>query len=158
MKHIFNQAKDVCVWLGEEDENERMHKLFEYADRLRRSDDSVRTRELDCILTPRQLLIAIRKLLDRPWFSRVWVRDHPRSLWSTPLIDTTSRSSQRSHWPEPRLLRAVRAVSHGIIWFASSAKRKPQTVRCSISRATYWAIQGSASLSSPKWLGCIDEA
>lgn len=74
MKHIFNQAKEVCVWLGEQDDKERMHKLFEYAKRLRRGEDSPRNQNnLDRILSPRQLQLAIQRLLERPWFQRVWV-------------------------------------------------------------------------------------
>lgn len=71
MKHIFMQAKKVCVWLGEQDGNERMYKLFEYANRVR--DGSRNQSSLNRILTPRQLQIAVQLLLQRPWFQRVWV-------------------------------------------------------------------------------------
>lgn len=71
MKHIFTQAKKVCVWLGEEDGNERMYKLFEYANRIR--DGSRNQTSLNRILTPRQLQIAVQRLLERRWFQRVWV-------------------------------------------------------------------------------------
>lgn len=70
MQHIFSQAKDVIVWLGEEDD--KSGKLCEYARKMRRGDDSPR-QVLTRILTPRQLQDAIQKLLQRPWFQRVWV-------------------------------------------------------------------------------------
>jgi hypothetical protein len=54
MKHIFNQAKDVLVWLGEADD--RSEKLCEYARKMRRGDDSPKTKTvLNRILSPRQL-------------------------------------------------------------------------------------------------------
>ena len=84
MKNIFNQAKEVIVWLGDEDEKTQM--LFEYAKKMRRGDESPKTtvipkgsshvspkRILKRIMNPRQLQDAIRTLLQRPWFQRVWV-------------------------------------------------------------------------------------
>ena len=70
MKDIFTHAKQTVVWLGEEDG--RSAKLCEYARKMRRSDDSPKN-ALDRILSQRQLQGAIQKLLERPWFQRVWV-------------------------------------------------------------------------------------
>lgn len=69
MKRIFGCSKQVIVWLGEEADNSS--NLCEYAKKMR-PRDGVRA-SLSRILTPRQLEIAIQKLLERPWFSRVWV-------------------------------------------------------------------------------------
>ncbi|KAK5174187.1 uncharacterized protein LTR77_001267 [Saxophila tyrrhenica] len=69
MHDIFSQAKDVIVWLGEEDD--KSGKLCEYARKMRRGEDSPK-QTLKRILTPRQLQDAIQKLLQRPWFQRVW--------------------------------------------------------------------------------------
>lgn len=69
MKHIFNHSKQVVVWLGEEADNSS--NLCEYAKKMR-PRDGLRA-SLSRILTPRQLEISIQKLLERPWFQRVWV-------------------------------------------------------------------------------------
>ncbi|KAK0364402.1 hypothetical protein LTR91_003749 [Friedmanniomyces endolithicus] len=73
MKYIFSKAK-VVVWLGEEDDRSR--KLCEYARKTGRGDyaprDSPKT-VLNRILSPRQLQDAVQKLLQRQWFTRVWV-------------------------------------------------------------------------------------
>ncbi|KAK4542991.1 hypothetical protein LTR36_005989 [Oleoguttula mirabilis] len=76
MKHIYSQAKEVNVWLGEEDD--RSKKLCEYAKKMRRGEDSPRstfTRKstMSRIMSQRQLEDAIQSLLQRPWFQRVWV-------------------------------------------------------------------------------------
>lgn len=84
MKRIFSQAKEVIVWLGDEDD--KTQKLFEYAKKMRRGDDSPRhtngpraishtgaRNTLRRILNDRQLQAAIQNLLQRPWFQRVWV-------------------------------------------------------------------------------------
>ena len=73
MKKIFNQAKEVIVWLGEEDVQSR--KLCEYAKRMERGRQSPKNpqRILKKLLNPRQLQDAIQNLLERPWFQRVWV-------------------------------------------------------------------------------------
>ena len=71
MKNIFNQAKEVIVWLGEEDNNAR--KLFDYAKKMDNVRDSRKKSALKKILSPRQLQDAIQRLLLRPWFQRVWV-------------------------------------------------------------------------------------
>ncbi len=72
MQHIFSKAKDVIVWLGEEDD--KSGKLCELARKMRRGDDSPKqSGTLKRILNPRQLQDAIQKLLQRPWFQRVWV-------------------------------------------------------------------------------------
>lgn len=70
MKRIFSQAKEVIVWLGEEDD--RMKKLCEYAKKMKRSDDSPKG-ALKKILGPRELQATMQRLLERPWFQRVWV-------------------------------------------------------------------------------------
>ncbi|WPH02248.1 Heterokaryon incompatibility protein (HET) [Acrodontium crateriforme] len=72
MKQIFSQAKEVIVWLGEEDA--RSEKLIEYARKMRRGEDSLAPKNaLARILTRRQLHHALEKLLERPWFQRTWV-------------------------------------------------------------------------------------
>lgn len=70
MKHIFNKAMKIYVWLGESDS--RSEKLFEYAKKLRRGEDSPKS-VLNRLLGPRELRHAIQDLLERPWFQRVWV-------------------------------------------------------------------------------------
>lgn len=70
VKHIFSQAQQVIVWLGEADN--RSSKLFEYAKKMRRGEETSST-TLGRILTPRQLQDSLQKLLQRPWFRRVWV-------------------------------------------------------------------------------------
>lgn len=70
MKRIFRHAKEVIVWLGEEDD--RMKKLCEYAKRMRRDNDSPRG-ALKKIMGPRELQATVQRLLERPWFERVWV-------------------------------------------------------------------------------------
>ncbi|KAK4930177.1 hypothetical protein LTR49_003211 [Elasticomyces elasticus] len=73
MKHIFNKAR-VTVWLGDEDD--RSKKLCEYARKMGRGEhaprDSPKT-VLSRILSQRQLQDAVHRLLQRPWFGRVWV-------------------------------------------------------------------------------------
>lgn len=74
MKKIFNQAKEVVVWLGEEDGQTR--KLCEYAKKMERGRSSPKNAQrslLKKLLNPRQLQDAIQNLLERPWFQRVWV-------------------------------------------------------------------------------------
>jgi hypothetical protein len=71
MEHIFSQAKDVIVWLGEEDDKSK--KLCQYARKMKRREDDSPKQTLKRILNPRQLQDAIQKLLQRPWFQRVWV-------------------------------------------------------------------------------------
>lgn len=70
MKHIYSNAKEVIVWLGEEDD--RSKKLCEYARKMRRGEDSPRS-ALSRILSTRQLLDAMQSLLQRQWFTRTWV-------------------------------------------------------------------------------------
>lgn len=70
MKRIFSQAKEVIVWLGEEDD--RMKKLCEYAKKMRRDSDSPKG-PLKKLLGPREVQATMQRLLERPWFSRVWV-------------------------------------------------------------------------------------
>jgi hypothetical protein len=70
MKHIFNQAREVFIWLGQEDD--RSDKLCEYAKRIRRGDDN-RKGTLKRLMNQRELKHSIQKLLERPWFERVWV-------------------------------------------------------------------------------------
>ena len=72
MKHIFSQAKEVIVWLGEADA--KSEKLCEYAKKMRRVEDSPKIKGLlKRVLSPRHLQDAIQSLLQRPWFQRVWV-------------------------------------------------------------------------------------
>ena len=74
MKKIFNRAKEVIVWLGEEDAQTR--KLCEYAKKMERGRSSPKNPQktyLKRLLNPRQLQDAIQNLLERPWFQRVWV-------------------------------------------------------------------------------------
>jgi len=71
MKQIFSHAKEVIVWLGEEDD--RSKKLYDYAKKMRRGEDNGPRNVLRRILSARQLQDAMQKLLQRPWFSRVWV-------------------------------------------------------------------------------------
>lgn len=71
MKNIFNQAKEVIVWLGEEDDKAR--KLFEYARKMDNVRASTKKSALKRVLNARQLQDAIMKLLKRNWFERVWV-------------------------------------------------------------------------------------
>jgi len=73
MKHIFTHARKVVVWLGEEDD--RSKKLCEYAEKVRiigRGEDSPKG-PLNRLMNQRQLQDAMQKLLQRPWFQRVWV-------------------------------------------------------------------------------------
>ncbi|KAH9828245.1 Heterokaryon incompatibility protein (HET) [Teratosphaeria destructans] len=70
MKHIFRRAKEVVAFLGAEDDRSR--KLFDYARKMKRGDDSPKS-VLNRIMSPRQLQDAMQKLLQRPWFTRVWV-------------------------------------------------------------------------------------
>lgn len=70
MKHIFNRAMKIYVWLGEADN--RSDKLFEYAKKLKRGDDSPKS-VLNRLMGQRELRHAIQDLLERPWFKRVWV-------------------------------------------------------------------------------------
>lgn len=74
MKHIFSRAKEVIVWLGEEDD--KSSKLCEYAKKMPRGGavlhDSPKS-GLNRILKQRQLQDALQKLLQRRYFSRVWV-------------------------------------------------------------------------------------
>ncbi|PPJ50338.1 hypothetical protein CBER1_05932 [Cercospora berteroae] len=70
MRLIFNQAHQVYIWLGEHDD--RSKQLFEYAEKKRSGDDSPR-RVLNRLLSRKELRDAIERLLERPWFQRVWV-------------------------------------------------------------------------------------
>ncbi|TKA71589.1 hypothetical protein B0A55_08324 [Friedmanniomyces simplex] len=73
MKHIFSKAK-VIVWLGEEDD--RSKKLCEYARKMGRGEHAPRDNPrtvLNRILSQRQLQDAVQRLLQRQWFTRVWV-------------------------------------------------------------------------------------
>lgn len=70
MKLIFNQAHQVYIWLGEHDD--RSKQLFEYAERKRIADNSSR-RVLNRMLSRKELRDSIERLLERPWFHRVWV-------------------------------------------------------------------------------------
>lgn len=73
MKHIFSQAQKVIVWLGDEDD--RSKKLFEYAEKMSmigRGEDSPKG-ALNRVMSQKQLHGAIKMLLRRPWFERVWV-------------------------------------------------------------------------------------
>ncbi|KAK4624582.1 Heterokaryon incompatibility protein 6, OR allele [Fulvia fulva] len=65
MKHIYNQAREIFIWLG--DAANRSDELMQYAKKLRAK--SVANR----IMSPPELKKAIQGLLDRPWFQRVWV-------------------------------------------------------------------------------------
>lgn len=58
------------VWLGEFD---RSDKLCEYAKKMKRNDSESARSTLKRILPSRQLQDALQKLLDQPWFGRVWV-------------------------------------------------------------------------------------
>ncbi|KAK6442308.1 hypothetical protein LTR95_001440 [Oleoguttula sp. CCFEE 5521] len=70
MKDIFRQASQVIVYLGELPGSE---KLVEYAKKSRRGGvEGVKT-ALKRILPPRQLKDAIQRMLELPWFGRVWV-------------------------------------------------------------------------------------
>ncbi|KAK5132720.1 hypothetical protein LTR08_008686 [Meristemomyces frigidus] len=76
MKYIFSQAKEVVVWLGEEDD--RSEKVCEYAKKMHRGDDSPKSTwthksTMKRIMSQSQLQNAIQSLLQRPWFQRVWV-------------------------------------------------------------------------------------
>lgn len=71
MKHIFNQAHKIYVWLGEGDS--QTEKLCAYAKRLRRGSENSPKTALEKILKRRELEKAIKDILQRPWFSRVWV-------------------------------------------------------------------------------------
>ncbi|EME44955.1 hypothetical protein DOTSEDRAFT_127979, partial [Dothistroma septosporum NZE10] len=65
MKHIYNQAREIFIWLGEA--ANRSDELFRYAKKLR--SKSVANR----IMSLPELKKAIQGLLERPWFQRVWV-------------------------------------------------------------------------------------
>lgn len=69
MKRIFQYSKQVIVWLGVEGDNSS--NLCEYAKKMR-SREGPRS-SLSKLLTPRQFEVALQKLLERPWFERVWV-------------------------------------------------------------------------------------
>ncbi|KAF2716513.1 HET-domain-containing protein [Polychaeton citri CBS 116435] len=70
MRHIYMSAREVIVWLGEEDA--RSDKLCQYAEKMRRGEDGRRS-DLNRILPARHLQDALKALLSRPWFSRCWV-------------------------------------------------------------------------------------
>ncbi|KAK5118813.1 hypothetical protein LTR62_000022 [Meristemomyces frigidus] len=74
MKHIFTQAKEVIIWLGDEDD--KSGKLCEYARKMPRGEHVIKDSPksaLNKIMGQRQLQDAIQKLLARKWFTRVWV-------------------------------------------------------------------------------------
>ncbi|EMC98427.1 hypothetical protein BAUCODRAFT_32462 [Baudoinia panamericana UAMH 10762] len=76
MKYIFSNAKEVIVWLGEA--GDRSAKLCEYARRMARGQHAPNDRyspksALNRIMNQRQLQDALQRLLERPWFKRVWV-------------------------------------------------------------------------------------
>ena len=89
MKHIFNKAHKIYVWLGDEDA--RTAKLCEYAKRMRRSSDDSPRNVLNRLLSQRELKDATLNLLRRPWFQRVWV------IPEVALSRHTSVACGRSH-------------------------------------------------------------
>lgn len=70
MKLIYSRARKVVIWLGE---FERSGKLCEYAKKTKRSSDDTSRFALKGLLPTRHLHSSMQQLLDRPWFSRVWV-------------------------------------------------------------------------------------
>lgn len=58
------------MWLGEFD---RSDKLCEYAKKMKRNDSESNRSALNRILPARQLQDAVQRLLECPWFTRVWV-------------------------------------------------------------------------------------
>ncbi|KAF2171768.1 hypothetical protein M409DRAFT_63361 [Zasmidium cellare ATCC 36951] len=70
MKHIFNQARMVYVWLGEAGSGTQ--QLFAFAKRIAPGDDSLK-KPLKQLISQKKLKDALEDLLQRPWFQRVWV-------------------------------------------------------------------------------------
>jgi len=70
MKHIFRSARKIHIWLGESNGGSEM--LFRYAKQIRRSEESSQ-RQLLKLGGHRNIRDAMRELLERPWFQRVWV-------------------------------------------------------------------------------------
>ena len=103
MKNIFHKAKEVIVWLGEEDDNSQ--KLCEYAKKMRRGDEGPKIKGiLKRILSNRQLHDAIQSLLQRPWFQRVWV------IPEVALAQFTVVACGRSRISWDNLVRLIRDV------------------------------------------------
>lgn len=70
MKHIYNQARKVYVWLGEAGSGTQ--QLFAFAKRIAPGDDSLK-KPLKQLFSQKKLKDALENLLQRPWFQRVWV-------------------------------------------------------------------------------------
>lgn len=70
MKHIFNQARKVYVWLGEAGSGTQ--QLFTFAKRITPGDDPLK-KPLKQLFSQKKLKDALENLLQRPWFQRVWV-------------------------------------------------------------------------------------
>lgn len=93
MRLIFNQAREVFIWLGQA--SHRSDSLCEYAKRMRRGADDSAKSSLKRLLSRRELKDATEKLLERPWFKRVWVISEIALAKHTTVVCGQSRISWR---------------------------------------------------------------
>ena len=70
MPHIYNGARNVCVWLGDEDEDQGSRLAFNYIRRALNLDDFDRL--VADSRTPQEWQ-ALASVMTKPWFSRRWV-------------------------------------------------------------------------------------
>jgi hypothetical protein len=73
MPEIYAKARHVVVWLGETADNSGLAlNALQTA-----ADSATRLSELDL---PKEIEVAILRLLRRPWFTRIWVRTRAPSI------------------------------------------------------------------------------
>ena len=70
MPQIYNGAQNVCVWLGDEDEDQGSRLAFNYIRRALNLDDFDRL--VADSRTPQEWQ-ALASVMTKPWFSRRWV-------------------------------------------------------------------------------------
>ena len=70
MPRIYNGAQNVCVWLGDEDEDQGSRLAFNYIRRALNLDDFDRL--VADSRTPQEWQ-ALASVMTKPWFSRRWV-------------------------------------------------------------------------------------
>ena len=76
MHRIYQQARRVIVWLGEESEDSHMAiQSMEYLDsKDQREKITLRNDGDDCYIQVKKICKAQSWLLTRPWFRRSWIR------------------------------------------------------------------------------------
>ena len=90
MGETYSKAAKVIVWLGEGSAEERSSLAIEAIDKLGSQFDNMSLNDVNKMTLslrpsiggfgPAAYLIAIHKLLSRPWFTRLWViRSLPES-------------------------------------------------------------------------------